>query len=61
MLDFTFCQVDKTANYGGSDKKRGIFYNDARYMLNCSNHSASGRTSEMIGTVPILIARFLSI
>ena len=37
MLDFTFCQVDKTANYGGSDKKRGIFYNDARYMLKMSD------------------------
>lgn len=23
MIDFTNCQIDKAANYGGSDQKRG--------------------------------------
>lgn len=26
MIDFTNCPIDFSANYGGSDKKRGIIY-----------------------------------
>lgn len=37
MIDFTNCQVDLSANYGGSDKKRGIIYNGKRYMLKLSD------------------------
>ena len=33
MIDFTDCDIDLTANYGGSDQKRGIIYNGERYML----------------------------
>lgn len=37
MIDFTNCQIDLSANYGGSDKKRGIIYNDKKYMLKLSD------------------------
>lgn len=33
MIDFTMCKIDLTANYGGSDQKRGIIYQNERYML----------------------------
>lgn len=33
MIDFTACEIDLTANYGGSDQKRGIIYRNERYML----------------------------
>ncbi len=33
MIDFTMCEIDLTANYGGSDQKRGIIYQNERYML----------------------------
>lgn len=33
MIDFTSCKIDLTASYGGSDQKRGIIYNNERYML----------------------------
>ena len=33
MIDFTACEIDLTANYGGSDQKRGIIYQNERYML----------------------------
>lgn len=37
LIDFTNCPIDKTANYGGSDKKRGILLNNKRYMLKLSD------------------------
>lgn len=37
MIDFTSCTIDKRANYGGSDKKRGIIFNGKRYMLKLSD------------------------
>lgn len=37
MRDFTDCEIDLTANYGGSDKKRGILYEGKRYMLKMSD------------------------
>ena len=33
MIDFSNCPIDTTANYGGSDQKRGIIYNGKQYML----------------------------
>lgn len=36
-IDFTNCKIDTSANYGGSDKKRGILYNNSRYMLKLSD------------------------
>lgn len=47
MIDFTFCPVDKTANYGGSDKKRGIFYNGFRYMLKLSNRISEDKRNDL--------------
>ena len=37
MIDFTDCEIDITANYGGSDQKKGIIYNGDRYMLKMSD------------------------
>ena len=37
FVDFTNCEIDKTANYGGSDKKRGIIMEGDRYMLKLSD------------------------
>lgn len=37
MINFTDCQIDTTATYGGSDQKRGIFYEGKRYMLKLSD------------------------
>ncbi|MDE6918607.1 MAG: hypothetical protein K2P89_01710, partial [Lachnospiraceae bacterium] len=37
LIDFTECEIDLMANYGGSDKKRGIIYNGKRYMLKMSD------------------------
>lgn len=33
IIDFTDCQIDTSAQYGGSDQKRGVFYLGERYML----------------------------
>ncbi len=33
MINFTNCDIDLLANYGGSDQKRGIIYQGERYML----------------------------
>lgn len=46
MIDFTFCDIDLTANYGGSDQKRGIIYHNERYMLKLPDRvSDSNRNS----------------
>lgn len=37
LIDFTDCEIDLTANYGGSDKKRGVIYQGKRYMLKLSD------------------------
>ncbi len=37
LIDFTECEIDLMANYGGSDKKRGIIDNGKRYMLKMSD------------------------
>ena len=47
MIDFTNCTVDKSANYGGSDKKRGIFYNDGRYMLKLSDRISEDKQNDL--------------
>lgn len=33
LIDFTNCPIDTLSQYGGSDQKRGIFYEGERYML----------------------------
>ena len=33
LIDFTGCEIDLAAKYGGSDQKRGIIYNGDRYMI----------------------------
>lgn len=46
MIDFTSCDIDLTANYGGSDQKRGIIYHNERYMLKLPDRvSDSNRNS----------------
>ena len=37
MIDFTNAPIDLMSNYGGSDQKRGIIYNNKRYMLKLSD------------------------
>lgn len=37
LYDFTNCKIDLTANYGGSDKKRGIILYNKKYMLKLSD------------------------
>lgn len=37
LYDFTKCKIDLTANYGGSDKKRGIILYNKKYMLKLSD------------------------
>ena len=39
LYDFTKCKIDLTANYGGSDKKRGIILYNKKYMLKHRSHS----------------------
>ena len=33
LYDFTKCKIDLTANYGGSDKKRGIILYNKKYIF----------------------------
>lgn len=47
MIDFTSCVVDKSANYGGSDKKRGIFYQNKRYMLKLSDRISEEKQNDL--------------
>lgn len=37
MIYFTNAELDLMANYGGSDKKRGILFKGKRYMLKLSD------------------------
>lgn len=37
MIDFTNCEIDLSSNYGGSDQKRGIIYNNHKYMIKISD------------------------
>lgn len=45
MIDFTMCRIDLPANYGGSDQKRGIIYQNERYMLKMADRITDGKNS----------------
>lgn len=47
MIDFSKCIIDKTSNYGGSDQKRGIYYNGDRYMLKLSDRIDSSKNKSL--------------
>lgn len=46
-MDFTNCKIDLRANYGGSDKKRGIYINGDRYMLKLSDSISDGHRNSL--------------
>lgn len=46
MIDFTNCPIDYSANYGGSDQKRGIFYKNERYMLKMPDRISDDKRNE---------------
>ena len=37
LIDFSSCEIDKLADYHGSDQKRGVIYQGKRYMLKWSD------------------------
>lgn len=47
LIDFTDCRLDTAANYGGSDKKRGVIYNGSRYMLKLSDLIPDEKRTEL--------------
>lgn len=47
MIDFTMCEIDLTANYGGSDQKRGIIYQNERYMLKMPDRIKDGKRNSL--------------
>lgn len=47
MIDFTNCEIDKTAKYEGSDQKRGIIYNNKHYMLKMADRIETGNQNEL--------------
>ena len=53
LIDFTECEIDLMANYGGSDKKRGILYNGKRYMLKMSDKIPEEKQNSLNETVSI--------
>lgn len=50
VIDFTSCPIDVTAQYGGSDKKCGIFYNDKHYMLKFADRVCTDNRNEWNGS-----------
>lgn len=47
MIDFTDCEIDRTANYGGSDQKRGIIYKGDRYMLKMPDRISDSKRNSL--------------
>lgn len=47
MIDFNSCKIDLTANYGGSDQKRGIIYHGERYMIKMPNRITSEKRNSL--------------
>lgn len=47
MIDFTNCPIDRTANYGGSDQKRGIIYQGERYMLKMADRISDDKRNSL--------------
>lgn len=46
IIDFTNCPIDTSAQYGGSDQKRGIFYSGERYMLKLPDRIADTKRNQ---------------
>lgn len=46
-IDFTLCKIDLTANYGGSDQKRGIIYQDEHYMLKMADRITESNRNDL--------------
>ena len=46
MIDFTDCDPDLAAHYGGSDAKRGIIYQGKRYMLKVSDRIPDAKRND---------------
>lgn len=47
MIDFTSCDIDLTANYGGSDQKRGIIYHGEKYMLKLADRISESKRNSL--------------
>lgn len=47
LINFNQYNIDKTANYGGSDKKRGILIDEQRYMLKLSDHISDEKRNSL--------------
>lgn len=47
MIDFTNAKIDLASNYGGSDQKRGIIYQDKRYMLKISDRIVTDKRDSL--------------
>lgn len=47
MIDFTDYPIDITADFGGSDQKRGIIYNNEKYMLKFSDKIGDDKRNEL--------------
>ena len=46
-IDFTGCEPDLSAHYGGSDAKKGIIYQGKRYMLKVSDRVPEERRNDL--------------
>lgn len=46
-INFTNCPIDLSANYGGSDRKRGIIYNNEKYMLKISDRVPTEKRNDL--------------
>lgn len=46
MIDFNMYEIDLSANYGGSDQKRGIIYNGEKYMIKMPNRIPNAKRNE---------------
>ena len=47
MIDFTHCEIDLTSDYGGSDKKIPIVYNNDKYMVKFSDKIPDEKRNSM--------------
>ena len=47
MIDFTPCPIDLSANYGGSEQKRGIIYQGERYMLKMPDRISDDKRNDL--------------
>lgn len=47
MIDFTNCPINLSANYGGSDQKRGIYYQGELYMLKMPDKIPNSKRNDL--------------